>query len=122
MDQNKTRKVTWTTVECLDAAIKYSTRMELKNDSVNAKSKIELSKKTLVKYAEMVALEESKKPWRFCDSVNGSMSGKEKRWVIDIDDCESGFYRGKIITKIQFANYFKKNGISKYRYNMLCDS
>ena len=57
--------------------------------SVNAKSKIELSKKTLVKYAEMVALEESKKPWRFCDSVNGSMSGKEKRWVIDIDDCEN---------------------------------
>lgn len=56
--------------------------------SVNAKSKIELSKKTLVKYAEMVALEESKKPWRFCDSVNGSLSGKEKRWVIDIDDCE----------------------------------
>ena len=53
--------------------------------SVNAKSKIELSKKTLVKYAEMVALEESKKPWRFCDSVNGSLSGKEKRWVIDID-------------------------------------
>lgn len=57
--------------------------------SVNAKSKIELSKKTLVKYAEMVALEESKKPWRFCDSVNGSMSGKEKRWVIDIDNCEN---------------------------------
>lgn len=57
--------------------------------SVNAKSKIELSKKTLVKYAEMVALEESKKPWRFCDSVNGSLSGKEKRWVIDIDDCEN---------------------------------
>jgi hypothetical protein len=54
--------------------------------SVNAKSKIELSKKTLVKYAEMVALEESKKPWRFCDSVNGSLSGKEKRWVVDIDD------------------------------------
>ena len=53
--------------------------------SVNVKSKIELSKKTLVKYAEMVALEESKKPWRFCDSVNGSLSGKEKRWVIDID-------------------------------------
>lgn len=57
--------------------------------SVNAKSKVELSKKTLVKYAEMVALEESKKPWRFCDSVNGSLSGEEKRWVIDIDDCEN---------------------------------
>lgn len=57
--------------------------------SVNTKSKIELSKKTLLKYAEMVAVEESKKPWRFCDSVNGSLSGKEKRWVIDIDDCEN---------------------------------
>ena len=56
--------------------------------SVNAKSKLELSKKTLVKYAEMVALNEFKKPWRFCDSVNGSLSGKEKRWVIDIDNCD----------------------------------
>ena len=54
--------------------------------SVNAKSKLDLSKKTLVKYAEMVALSEFKKPWRFCDHVNGSLSGKEKRWVIDIDD------------------------------------
>ena len=54
--------------------------------SVNAKSKLDLSKKTLVKYAEMVALGEFKKPWRFCDHVNGSLSGKEKRWVIDIDD------------------------------------
>ena len=54
--------------------------------SVNAKSKIELSKQTLVKYANMVAMNESKKPWRFCDHVNGSLSGKEKRWVIDIDD------------------------------------
>ena len=54
--------------------------------SVNAKSKLDLSKKTLVKHAEMVALSEFKKPWRFCDHVNGSLSGKEKRWVIDIDD------------------------------------
>lgn len=54
--------------------------------SVNAKSKLELSKKTLVKYAEMVSLGEFKKPWRFCDHVNGSLSGKEKRWVVDIDD------------------------------------
>jgi len=53
--------------------------------SVNAKSKLELSKKTLLKYAEMVTLEEYKKPWRFCDSVNGSLSGEEKRWVVDID-------------------------------------
>ena len=54
--------------------------------SVNAKSKLDLSKKTLVKYAEMVALNEFKKPWRFCDHINGSLAGKEKRWVVDIDD------------------------------------
>lgn len=57
--------------------------------SVNAKSKLELSKKTLVKYAEMVSLGEFKKPWRFCDHVNGSLSGKEKRWVVDVDDCNN---------------------------------
>lgn len=57
--------------------------------SVNAKSKLELSKKTLVKYAEMVALGEFKKPWRFCDHVNGSLSGKEKRWVVDCDECNN---------------------------------
>ena len=54
--------------------------------SVNAKSKIELSKKTLLKYAEMVTTEEFKKPWRLCDSVNGELDGPEKRWVLDIDD------------------------------------
>jgi hypothetical protein len=57
--------------------------------SVNAKSKLELSKKTLVKYSEMVSLNEFKKPWRFCDHVNGSLSGKEKRWVVDVDDCNN---------------------------------
>lgn len=57
--------------------------------SVNVKSKLELSKKTLVKYAEMIALNEFKKPWRFCDHINGSLSGKEKRWVVDVDDCNN---------------------------------
>lgn len=63
--------------------------------SVNAKSKIELSKKTLVKYAEMVALEESKKPWRFCDSVNGGLDGKEKRWILDVDEMDQNDERFK---------------------------
>ena len=54
--------------------------------SVNAKSKIELSKKTLLKYAEMVTTEEFKKPWRLCDSVNGGLDGKEKRWILDVDE------------------------------------
>ncbi len=57
--------------------------------SVNVKSKFELLKKTLVKYAEMVAIGEFKKPWRFCDYVNVSLSGKEKRWVIDCDECDN---------------------------------
>ncbi len=39
MNQNKTRKVTWTTEECLDAAIKHSSRMGLRNESINAESK-----------------------------------------------------------------------------------
>jgi len=54
--------------------------------SVNAKSKIELSEKTLLKYAEMVTTKEFKKPWRLCDSVNGSLDGDEKRWILDVDD------------------------------------
>ncbi len=63
--------------------------------SVNAKSKIELSKKTLVKYAEMVATEEFKKPWRLCDSVNGGLDGKEKRWILDVDDMDANDERFK---------------------------
>ena len=39
MNQNKTRKVTWTTEKCLDAAMKYSTKEEFKNGCVNAKYK-----------------------------------------------------------------------------------
>ena len=56
--------------------------------SVNAKSKIELSKKTLLKYAEMIATEEFKKPWRLCDSINGGLDGHEKRWILDVDDID----------------------------------
>ena len=37
MNQNKTRKVTWTTEKCLDAAMKYSTKEEFKNCCINAK-------------------------------------------------------------------------------------
>lgn len=38
MNQNKTKKVTWTTEKCLDAAMKYSTKAEFKH-GCNAKSK-----------------------------------------------------------------------------------
>ena len=76
--------------------------------SVNAKSKLDLSKKTLVKYAEMIALEEFKKPWRFCDSVNGSLSGKIKRWVVDIDECDN--------TEALLATIMKVIGNCKSKY------
>ena len=36
----------------------------------------------------MVATEEFKKPWRLCDSVNGGLDGKEKRWILDVDDMD----------------------------------
>lgn len=39
MNQNKTRKVTWTTEKCLDAAMKYSTKEDLEKGCINAKSK-----------------------------------------------------------------------------------
>lgn len=79
--------------------------------SVNAKSKLELSKKTLVKYAEMVSLEEFKKPWRFCDSINGSLSGKEKRWVVDIDNIDGTNIEARLVT---IMNIITNNCKSKY--------
>ena len=33
MNQNKTRKVTWTTEKCLDAAMKYSTKEAIVRNS-----------------------------------------------------------------------------------------
>lgn len=39
MNQNKTRKVTWTTEKCLDEAMKFSTKMEFKNGCISANSK-----------------------------------------------------------------------------------
>lgn len=106
--------------------------------SVNAKSKIELSKKTLLKYAEMVATEEFKKPWRLCDSVNGGLDGKEKRWIIDVDDmdanderfkkyceiiesCESG-YDKRIVTVIPTRSgmHIITHPFNSEKYEKLC--
>ena len=39
MNQNKTRKVTWSTEKCLDAAMKYSTKEDFEKGCINAKSK-----------------------------------------------------------------------------------
>lgn len=106
--------------------------------SVNAKSKVELSKKTLLKYAEMVATEEFKKPWRLCDSVNGGLDGKEKRWIIDVDDmdanderfkkyceiiesCESG-YDKRIVTVIPTRSgmHIITHPFNSEKYEKLC--
>ena len=106
--------------------------------SVNAKSKVELSKKTLLKYAEMVATEEFKKPWRLCDSVNGGLDGKEKRWILDVDDmnmdderikkyceiiesCESG-YDKRIVTVIPTRSgmHIITHPFNSEKYEKLC--
>lgn len=56
--------------------------------SVNAKSKQEASKKTLERYAHNIVINEYRKPWRDFSSVCGGLEGIEKRWVVDVDDCE----------------------------------
>ena len=56
--------------------------------SVNAKSKSEASKKTLLEYANRNLIGELIKPWKAFSSVCGGQDGVEKRWVVDCDDCE----------------------------------
>lgn len=56
--------------------------------SVNVKSKQEASKKTLERYAHNIVMGEYRKPWKDFSSVCGGLEGKEKRWIIDVDDCE----------------------------------
>lgn len=56
--------------------------------SVNAKSKIEASRKTCERYAHDIVSNDYRKPWKDFSSVCGGLDGKEKRWIIDVDDCE----------------------------------
>ena len=57
--------------------------------SVNAKEKIEAARKTLERYAHDIVENDYRKPWKDFSSVCGSLDGKEKRWIIDVDDCEN---------------------------------
>lgn len=68
--------------------------------SVNAKSKREAAAKTLERYAHNNVMGEFRKPWRDFSSVCGGLDGKEKRWVVDCDDCED------------FADYIEKVKLS----------
>lgn len=54
--------------------------------SVNAKSKHEASQKTLLEYANRNVIGEFHKPWKAFSSVCGGLDGKEKRWIVDVDD------------------------------------
>ena len=56
--------------------------------SVNAKSKTEASRKTCERYAHDIVSNDYRKPWKDFSSVCGGLNGKEKRWIVDIDDCE----------------------------------
>lgn len=54
--------------------------------SVNCKSKIKSLKKTLLKIASAIDMNESKKPWRLFNASCNEIENKEdKRWVVDID-------------------------------------
>ena len=56
--------------------------------AVNVKSKYESCLKTISKYADNLSNGESRKPWRVFASICGGLDGKEKRWVVDCDDCD----------------------------------
>lgn len=56
--------------------------------SVNAKSKKEARNKTCERIAHNIVINESRKPWKDFSSVCGSLEGVEKRWIVDVDDCE----------------------------------
>lgn len=57
--------------------------------AVNVKSKYESCLKTISKYADNLSNGESRKPWRVFASICGGLDGKEKRWVVDCDDCDN---------------------------------
>lgn len=56
--------------------------------SVNAKSKQEATKKTCEVYAHNIVTNDYISPWKSFSSVCGGLIGKEKRWVVDVDDCD----------------------------------
>lgn len=54
--------------------------------SVNAKSKQESTKKVLEKYAHDIVISDYRKPWKDFSSICGGLNGKDKRWIVDLDD------------------------------------
>ena len=83
-------------IDSLDAFERYYDEIKMCCDmfglrayiSVNVKSKQEAAKKTLERYANNIVISEYKKPWKTFSSVCGGLDGKEKRWIIDVDDCD----------------------------------
>lgn len=72
--------------------------------SVNAKEKTEAAKKTLERYAHDVVTNDYRKPWKDFSSVCGGLDGREKRWIIDVDDCDDiDTYLNKICETIRMC-------------------
>lgn len=74
--------------------------------SVNVKSKQEAANKTLEKYANNLVLGEYRKPWKYFSTICGGLDGQEKRWVVDLDNCD------------KYSNYARE----VCRIICLCDS
>ena len=76
--------------------------------SVNAKSKTEASKKTCERYAHDSVTNDFRKPWKDFSSVCGGLDGAEKRWVVDVDECENETdtceYADKVVDLIRLCD------------------
>lgn len=72
--------------------------------SVNAKSKQEATKKTCERYAHNIVTNDYRSPWRALPSVCGSLEGKDKRWIVDIDNKEDFDAVASIIRKCRSAH------------------
>jgi len=76
--------------------------------SVNCKSKIKSLKKTLLKIASAIDMDESKKPWRlFNSSCNEVLDKNDKRWVVDVDS--------KDLSEIEASRETILSSSSKYK-------
>ena len=72
--------------------------------SVNAKEKTEATRKTLERYAHDIVTNDYRKPWKDFSSVCGGLDGREKRWIIDVDDCDDiDTYLNKICETVRMC-------------------
>lgn len=68
--------------------------------SVNIKSREKALKKCLEKMANYNVMNDYRSPWKAFHSICGGLVGKDKRWLVDIDDCDENSDKYKRIISI----------------------